>query len=466
MSEDLFIPKLGQTVEEVVLINWLIEDGTKVDFGDPVLEVETDKAIFNVEANAKGYIHFGPFEMGTTLPVLTVVATIGKAEEAFLPGDVEPQEEITEKESKVIEPTPTENITQDVSVVSPTQQTKTFASPRAKKLASMKSVDLGSVTPTGGQGTRVVERDIINFLKLKPKATPIAAALAKEVGLDMTGMVGTGPKGVISRSDAERAIREQLSTGMPHRVTDEPRVKYSPIAIEERQPLSSVRKLIFDRMAVSDQLTARVTLVTEADATDLVALREKIKEEKASIWGFKPGYNDLIGLVVAHTLKDFSYMNARLSSDGKSYDILQDVNLGVAVDTERGLLVPVIKSANKMDLKEFGETFRGLVKKSQSGQVSPEDLEGGTFTITNLGNFDIDAFTPIINLPEVAILGIGRIKDKVAAQNGAIMIRKMVTLSLVFDHRLIDGAPAARFLQGIKAQIEDPSHVFGSSTAL
>ncbi|MEA3326519.1 MAG: 2-oxo acid dehydrogenase subunit E2 [Chloroflexota bacterium] len=461
MSEDLFIPKLGQTVEEVVLINWLVEDGAKVDFGDPVLEVETDKAIFNVEANAKGYIHFGPFEMGATVPVLTVVATIGKAEETFSTADEAPQEETTEKESKVNKPAPTEEITKDVSVKSPTDQEKTFASPRAKKLAHEKSVDLSRVIPTGGEGTRVVEQDVVDFLKLTPKATPIADALAKEVGLDITGVVGTGTKGVISRSDVEKAIREQLSTGIYQRVTEAPQVKYSPIAIEERQPLRSVRKLIFDRMAASDQLTARVTLITEADATDLVALREKIKEEKAGAWGFTPGYNDLIGLIAAHTLKDFSYMNARLSSDGKSYDILRDVNLGVAVDTERGLLVPVIKSANKMDLKEFGETFRGLVEKSQSGKISPEDLEGGTFTITNLGNFDIDAFTPIINLPEVAILGIGRIKDMVVAKNDAIMIRKMVTLSLVFDHRLIDGVPAARFLQGIKAQIEDPSHVFG-----
>ena len=165
---------------------------------------------------------------------------------------------------------------------------------------------------------------------------------------------------------------------------------------------------------------------------------------------------NLIGLIVSHTLKEFPYINARLSADGKTYDFLRHVNLGVAVDTDRGLLVPVIKNADKKNLKAFCDSFRLLVEASLTGKVSPNDLEGGTFTITNLGGFDVDAFTPIINLPEVAILGVGRIIDKVVARDNAIMIRKMVTLSLVFDHRLIDGAPAARFLQGVKTKIEDP----------
>jgi len=460
MSEDLFIPKLGQTVEEVVLINWLVEDGKKVDFGDPVLEVETDKAVFNVEANGKGYIHIGPYKIGETVPVLTVVATIGKADEPFSPSIDEPKEEVVEEEAVENDAPQKGEIEQVVQLQSAVDRKRTFASPRARKLAAEKRVDLTRVTPTGGEGVRVVEQNVIDFLKVKPKASPIAEALAKEVGLDLIGVAGTGPKGAISRSDVEKAIRIRLSSGKPQQLTKAPQVKYSPLPVDESQPLRSVRKLIFNRMATSDSLTARVTLVTEADATNLVALREKFKVEKSNAWGFTPGYNELIGFVVAHTLKTFPYLNARLSEDGKSYDLLRDVNLGVAVDTDRGLLVPVIKNADKKDLLAFGQTFRQLVESSLSGQMSPEDLEGGTFTITNLGNYDVDAFTPIINLPEVAILGIGRIMDKVVAHEGEIVIRKMLTLSLVFDHRLIDGAPAARFLQGIKAQIEDPGKVF------
>lgn len=460
MSEDLFIPKLGQTVEEVVLINWLVEDGTKVDFGEPVLEVETDKAIFSVEANGKGYVHFGPYKMGETVPVLTVVATIGKADETFSPSSSDAQEEPAEVETKDYVAPIVEESPKETKQTSPMDQTRTFASPKARKLAAEKSVDLSRITPTGGEGVRVVAQDVMDYLGEKPKASPIAEALAKEVGLDLTGIVGTGPMGRISRSDVENAVRERLTFPAQDQIVTEPKVNYSHLPIEERQPLRSVRKLIFNRMATSDQLTARVTLVTEADATELVAFRERFKAEKGDLWGFTPGYNELIGLIVSHTLKSFPYINARLSEDGRSYDLLRDVNLGVAVDTDRGLLVPVIKNADKKDLKEFCQSFRQLVEGSLSGRVSPEDLEGGTFTITNLGGFDIDAFTPIINLPEVAILGIGRISEKVVARDNAIMIRKMVTLSLVFDHRLIDGAPAARFLQGVKTQIENPGKLF------
>jgi pyruvate dehydrogenase E2 component (dihydrolipoamide acetyltransferase) len=456
MSEDLFIPKLGQTVEEVVLINWLVEDGTRVDFGDPVLEVETDKAIFNVEANGKGYIHFGPYTMGETVSVLTVVATIGKADEGFSPSSDETDEAHVPVESKEMDAPQEEKLPEEMSLKSPMDRVKTFASPRAKKLAGGKGIDLSGITPTGGGGIRVVEQDVIDHIGVKPKASPIAEALANEVGLDLRGITGTGPMGTISRSDVEMAIRVRLSSPTQERIISKPQTPYSPIPVEESQPIRSVRKLIFDRMTVSDQETARVTLVTEADATDLVAFRTQFKKEKADAWGYTPGYNELIGLIVSHTLKEFPYINARLSADGKTYDFLRDVNLGVAVDTDRGLLVPVIKNADKKNLKAFCDSFRLLVEASLTGKVSPNDLEGGTFTITNLGGFDVDAFTPIINLPEVAILGVGRIIDKVVARDNAIMIRKMVTLSLVFDHRLIDGAPAARFLQGVKTKIEDP----------
>jgi pyruvate dehydrogenase E2 component (dihydrolipoamide acetyltransferase) len=217
-----------------------------------------------------------------------------------------------------------------------------------------------------------------------------------------------------------------------------------------------VRKIIFDRMGASVHTTARVTLFTEADATDLVALRERLKAEKAEAWGFAPGYNELLGMIVARTLPEFPYMNARISQDGAAIEHLAEINLGIAMDTARGLLVPVIKGADQLNLQSFGKEFRQHAAGAQSGQLHPDDLVGGTFTITNLGNLDVDGFTPVINLPEAAILGIGRIQDKVIPVDGEIKIRKMITLSLVFDHRIIDGAPAARFLQKVKYYIEHP----------
>ncbi len=185
-------------------------------------------------------------------------------------------------------------------------------------------------------------------------------------------------------------------------------------------------------------------------------------------WGFAPGYNDLLGLIVARALGEFPYMNARLGEDGTggagAIERLPYVNLGMAVDTERGLLVPVIRDADQKGLRAFGAEFRELVERARVGRSLPDDLSGGTFTITNLGMYDVDAFTPIINLPEAAILGVGRIQPKAVVlgsepgedgewQTG---VRQMWTLSLTFDHRLVDGAPAARFLQRIKQLVENP----------
>ncbi len=458
MAEDLFLPKLGQTVEEVVLINWLVEDGTKVDFGDPVLEVETDKAVFNVEANAKGTIHFGPYKMGETLPVLTVVATIGKADEGFSPSSKILDAEAEAEQAAEEEPSTTTASEVETVDTNTQDREKLFASPRARKLAREEQVDLAEITPTGGEGVRVVEQDVLDYMQTsQPTATPVAAGLAKEVGLPLSGVTGTGPMGVITRDDVILAIRMKLQAVQTTAGKPAAPVIRDTVEIKEQVPLKSVRKLIYDRMGESVHTTARVTLVTEMDATQLVELREKLKAEKAPAWGFTPGYNELIGATVSRTLPEFPFMNARVSGDEQSIERLAKVNLGIAVDTERGLVVPVVKDANQLGLQQFGTIFRQLVDRALSGRMMPEDLEGGTFTITNLGNFDVDAFTPVINLPQVAILGIGRIQEKVVPVDGEITIRKMMTLSLVFDHRIIDGAPAAKFLQQVKQNLEEPA---------
>jgi pyruvate dehydrogenase E2 component (dihydrolipoamide acetyltransferase) len=179
-------------------------------------------------------------------------------------------------------------------------------------------------------------------------------------------------------------------------------------------------------------------------------LKVKVAEE----WGFAPGYNELVAKIVASALVQFPYMNARLAGD--AIERLAHINLGMATDTERGLLVPVIRDADKKSLRRFGTEFRELVDRARSGKSMPDDLTGGTFTLTNLGMYDILAFTPIINLPEAAILGIGCITPKPVVRQGQIEVRQMLVLSLAFDHRLVDGAPAARFLQHIKNLVEEP----------
>jgi pyruvate dehydrogenase E2 component (dihydrolipoamide acetyltransferase) len=195
----------------------------------------------------------------------------------------------------------------------------------------------------------------------------------------------------------------------------------------------------------------------EVDATEFVSLRERLKAKVSEAWGWAPGYNDLLAVMVAKALRTFPYMNARLAPDAIEY--LGHVNLGMAVDTERGLLVPVIRDADQKSVREFGAAFREMVDRARKGKSLPDDLSGGSFTITNLGMFDIEAFTPVINLPEAAILGVGRIIPKWVYRPespNAPVLRQMMALSLVFDHRVVDGAPAARFLQYIKGLVEEP----------
>ena len=446
MAADFFIPKLGQTVEEVTLVRWLVEDGAKVSQGQEVMEVETDKAVFPVEANARGIIHIGPYKEGEVVPVLTVVAIIGEPEDKF-------EVQGTGLSTPASESAP---VASAIPTASPSPQLaasgeseKPFASPRARKLAAEKNVNLAAVLPTGYGGVRVAERDVLAFLAQAPKATPVAQRMATEVGIDLSSVAGTGPGGRIVKEDIARLVHPEISTLNPPLSISSPQPE-----ILERIPLKGVRAIIAERLAASVHTTARVTLVTEADATEFVAARTRIKEKVEQDWGFAPGYNDLLARIVTAAIHRFPYMNARLAPD--AIEILGHVHMGMAVDTERGLLVPVIRDADQKSLRQFGTEFRLLVERARNRRSLPYDLTGGTFTITNLGMYDVDAFTPVINLPEAAILGVGRIAPKVVAYHGEAVIRQMWTLSLVFDHRLTDGAPAARFLQYIKQLIEEP----------
>ena len=448
MAKDLFIPKLGQTVEEVTLVSWLVEDGAAVEQGQAVLEVETDKAIFPVEANASGILHRGPFNVGDVMPVVTTVAIIGKADESFpLQGAPAAAQEPAALVPAAVPPVlPAQAAPSAAPALA--EPGRVFASPRARRLADEKEVDLSRVQPTGGDGQRVVERDVISYLAQLPKASPLAQKLAAEAGLPLEGVTGSGPGGRIMRTDVQRSLQAAVP----------PSPAASPTLAEEdvldRLPLSGVRGIIAERMAASVHTTARVTLVMEVDASEFVVMRQRIKERTEKEWGFSVGYNDLLAKIVASGLRRFPYLNARITPEAIEY--LRPVNLGMAVDTERGLLVPVIRDTDQKSLRQFGQEFRSLVERARNRKSLPDDLSGGTFTITSLGAYGVDAFTPVINLPEAAILGVGRIAEKVVPRHGQAVIRSMLTLSLVFDHRLVDGAPAARFLSYVRDLIEEP----------
>ena len=458
MAEELFIPKLGQTVEEVTLLNWLVKDGAKVEQGQEVLEVETDKAVFNVEAVDSGYIHIGPYKAGQVVPVLEVVALIGEKDEVFKSPTSQSVGAKREESPAAKETSSTVPVSQGI-VTPSTKLTdqKLFFSPRARKLANEKKVDLKTVPPSGGGGVRVRESDVIAYLAHSPKASPVAQKMADEAGLDLRSVTASGLRGEITRADVELALARRSERTPVVTTAQTPTVSLPEMEIAERLPLKGVRGVIAERMGTSSRTTARVTLLMDVDATNFVTLREKLKAAHESDWGFAPGYNDLLAKACACALRRFPFMNARLNDD--AIERLAKVNIGIAVDAEKGLYVPVIRDVDKKDLRTVGSEFRQRVDEVRSGKILPEALSCGTFTITNLGMYDVDGFTPVINLPEAAILGIGRITPKPVVRDDQIVIRKILTLSLAFDHRLVDGASAAKFLQFIKELIETPNEV-------
>ena len=446
MITEIILPKLGQTMEEGTIVEWVKQEGDPVKRGEVLFAVESDKAVLEVEATARGFLRKILVPAGETVPVLTVVGLMTRKADEDLgeyargqgigeqvaSGQVDKEETRAEQMAERVKPVRAEG--------------RVFASPRARRVARERGVDLALVTGSGPNG-RIVEKDVLDHLARRPQASPVAAKAAEALGVDLAAVGGSGPGGRIMKEDVLAAAAPAApAEGAP--------------AVEST-PLSGLRRIIAERMAASHSQTARVTLVTEVDATAFVEVRQQLKAAVAEEWGFAPGYNDLLGIIVARALREFPYMNARLSADGDAIERLPHVNLGMAVDTERGLLVPVIRNADRRGLREFGAEFRALVERARAGRSLPDDLSGGTFTITSLGTFEIDAFTPIINLPEAAILGVGRIRPKPVVREGEIVVRQMWTLSLVFDHRLVDGAPAARFLQRIKKLVENPYLLLG-----
>jgi pyruvate dehydrogenase E2 component (dihydrolipoamide acetyltransferase) len=263
--------------------------------------------------------------------------------------------------------------------------------------------------------------------------------MAENLGVDLDELAESRPGRKIGKSDVAAAASAVVS-GLG--------------ADEESIAISGMRAVIAERMLQSSQTTAPVTLTTEADATELVALRARLKVTLGERGKVVPSFNDLFVKLTALALVDHPELNARWNDS--EIILSKSVHMGVAVDVNGGLLVPVIRDAEKKSVLWIAQETRDLAEKAREGRLSPDAMQGGTFTISNLGNFGIDAFTPVINLPQCAILGIGRIAKRPAVRNGAVVPRDLVTLSLTFDHRVVDGAPAARFLQTISESVEQP----------
>ena len=470
MPVEVQMPKLGLTMEEGTIVEWLKAQGDAVVRAEPLFLLESDKITLEAEAPESGVLGQILVRAGTTVPTGTTIGLI------FLAG-----EEM---------PVPSQAGEEQGEVQAGTRP-RAKATPIARRLAEQAGLDLAAIEGTG-PGGRVTTRDVEQALaeaqrqasdgssvaapgtaagaprpalpaqpRSKVKASPRARRLAQAAGLDLSTIEGTGQGGRVMAGDVERVLEDPGSPSVtgPEPAEARPAHLASPStttpAAGDVVPLSGVRGVIARHMSTSAHTVAAVTTMTQADATDLVRLREALRQEWPLSMGFAPSYNDLLLVILAKALREYPYMNAHLV--GEEIHYRTEINIGLAVDTERGLIVPVVRGLCGLLLEDIARATRELVLRAREGRLLPDDVSGGTFTLSNLGGFDVEASTPIINLPECAILGVGRIAARPAVFEGELCVRQTVTLSLTYDHRAIDGAPAARFLERVKQLVEQPA---------
>lgn len=430
---EVVVPEEIGDVEECVVVTWLKRAGDTIERDDTLVILQAEKVSLDVPAPATGQVAATLAEQGEIVKKGQVLARLEvESVEAVAP---------SAQAESVSEPAP------------PPPQVR--ASPIAKRLAREHNVDLTQITGSG-KGGRISEKDVLAVIEApqettapvgdssarEVRASPVAKRLAREHNVDLAQVIGTGGGGRITEKDV-LAFMEAQRPAKPEAAPTAPQ--------EEPIPLTGTRATIARRMHDSLQSMAQLTLHTEVDVTELVDMRESLKQQAPIT------YTDLVMRACALALRQHPRLNATL--DGETIRVLPQVNIGLAVALDDGLIVPVIPEADRKSLTDLAQARIRLAERARANELTPNEVSGGTFTVTNLGNYDIDAFTPIVNPPEAAILGVGRIVEKVAIYQGKISQRAMMTLSLTFDHRLVDGAPAAAFLQSIKQLLESPDRL-------
>jgi pyruvate dehydrogenase E2 component (dihydrolipoamide acetyltransferase) len=396
MAKAITIPKLGLTMEKATVTTWMKQEGDRVKKGESICIIETDKINFEIEAPESGILVKIMAKEGEVLPVGEVIAVVAKEGETF---DLD-------------------------TVIKQAKEVKARLEERPAEIPI-------AISPSRLRGER---REI--------KASPLARRIAEEKGVRLEGIFGTGPGGSITKEDVLRAVEER---------------EIGPLQISKRIPLKGIRKVIAERMTLSWHTAPRVTQVMEVDMTEAVRFRDEHRPNWESK-GVRVSLNDILIKVVSQVLMEVPEINSSLKGD--EIEVYGNVNMGIAVATDRGLIVPVLRNTHKKSLLEIAQEGSALIQRTQEGKIGPDDLKFGTFTITNLGTYGIDLFTPIINQPESAILGLGKLDKKVKVIEGdKIAIRSAMNLCLVFDHRVVDGASAARFLGRLKEILENPSQL-------
>ncbi|WP_394237730.1 dihydrolipoamide acetyltransferase family protein [Niallia oryzisoli] len=443
MAHGIFMPKLSSTMETGTILQWFKEEGESVEIGEPIFEIMTDKINIEVEAYEEGVLLKRYFDVDAVVPVNTIIGYIGEEgenvpdESPGIQSDEDDAEAVTSAQASEAE-------VEEVVAVAAAAETraasneKLRATPAAKRIARENQVEISLVAGTGPEG-RIQERDVIDFIKNAPKATPLARKLAQSEQVDLASVTGTGVNGKILKQDIAGALAPA------------PVAEVKPA---QRKKLAGMRKVIADRMITSVTTAPHVTLTSDFDMTKVKEIRAQLLPTIEKQTGYRLSFTEIIIKATSLALSRFPSVNAALIGDEIIYN--EQVNIGLAVAVPDGLMVPVLRDTNLKGLAAITAEAKEIGKKARDMKLSPAEMQGSTFTISNLGMYAIDGFTPIINQPETAILGIGRIQDKPVVVNGAIEVRPMMVASLSFDHRVIDGAPAAEFLTELKRILENP----------
>ena len=403
MIKEVILAKIGLTMETGTILKWLKKEGDYVEQDDQLLEVETDKVTTVVEAYHPGYLKKIIEKEGSEVPVNAVIAYVGEKEDDL---------------DSFLKDTGSGDRVEQVSPV--------------------------SAEPEKG------ENKAKGTARVRVNASPLAKRLASELGVDLSLIKGTGPDKRIGKEDVQAAARELASEGRQEYTP----VKDSDVKILSEKKLTGIKKVVAGRMKASYNDAPHIHLELSVDMTNTSFLRERLNKEAEKLKHVT--YTDIIVKAAAEVLKKNRLLNATLRED--TVVIFDDINIGIAVSTDKGLVVPVIKNTDKLDLAEISLASGNLIDRIRDGKQSIEDVSGGTFTITNLGMFGIESFKPILNPGQSAILAVGVIKETAAAGgSGQVIFRPMMNLSLACDHRIVDGADGAKFLSELKELLENPA---------
>jgi len=413
MATHIVIPRLGMTSSRATLIEWKAKEGDWIEKGSIVLVIESEKTSWEIEAEASGFLHILVDEE-KEVPVTSVVGVIVATREEL---------EAVQKEQ-------------------PEETFATVIEPKEAPLPISAKVETGTIS-----GAKVIEREHIRI-------SPLARKIAEEHRIDISKVVGTGPEGRITQEDIEREIETRKKGAVPEVPPD---ISYGK-KIKTTIPLKGMRKKIAERMHQSLSISAQLTTLAEFDVTDLVRLRESLVKQEEAI-GTRITYTEILVFILSKVLKGHPLLNSSLIDN--EIKLWEDINIGVAVGLgekgDKGLIVPVIRNADQKSLVELSKIVKIIVEKAQAGKLMPDDVTGGTFTLTSLGGRGVGLFqTPIINQPEAAILGVGRITDKPVVKDRQIVIASIMPCSITVDHRIMDGVVVENFLSGLQELLENP----------